>query len=279
MDYSQFLINKLLDSIISIVKVLILSDYTIKIPRAENTQCAILGTGPSLKESLEENLTFINTCELFCLNLFSVTAYYPLLKPKNYLLLDPIFIKQEHQFIKDMIDAIVEKTVWEMNLFVPKSFLKSDDFMRSVSRNPHIRVIPFNYTIVRGFDWLTQLFFRKNLGMPQSQNVMVATLFYALNMGFEKIFLFGADHSWHEGLKVNEHNEIVGVVKHFYEENNQKPQKSMEMTKQFMSLYKVFYGYEVLVKYADKLGVKVYNASGRSYIDVFEKIKINEFTK
>ena len=47
------------------------------------------------------------------------------------------------------------------------------------------------------------------------------------------------------------------------------------MAKQFLSLHKAFKGYEVLARYAKFRGVKVLNASKRSYIDVFEKIKLS----
>lgn len=38
-----------------------------------------------------------------------------------------------------------------------------------------------------------------------------------LNMGYSTIYLYGVDHTFLEGLKVNDKNELVHVYQHFYE--------------------------------------------------------------
>jgi hypothetical protein len=51
------------------------------------------------------------------------------------------------------------------------------------------------------------------------------------------------------------------------------------MAAQMLSLHKAFYAYEVLADYANSQNVKVLNASVKSYIDSFEKIRLSPNTK
>lgn len=269
------------NSIISLIKVLFLSDFSLKTAKASRPLCGILGNGPSLKTTLERDAEFLSQLELFAVNLFSITEQYTQLKPKNYLLLDWSFMNPDHWHGRTGLRGIVENTTWDLNLFVPTKMLKSEYFRNELAQNTHIKPIPFNYTIVTGFTGITHWLFRRGLGMPQSQNVLVATLFYALNMGFKEIYLFGADHSWHEMIKLDENNNMVVSDTHFYGQKDYDiaVQETSYMSQQLFSLHKAFYGYEVLAKYAKSLGIKVYNASVKSYVDVFEKVKVIDLMK
>lgn len=274
-------VNLFINSILSLIKVLFLSDFSLKAAKATNTRCGILGNGPSLKVTLESDVEFLNQLELIAVNLFSTTKEYTQLKPRNYLLLDWSFMNPDHWHGRKGLRGIIENTTWELNLFVPKKMLKSAYFRNELAQNPYIKPIPFNYTIVSGYVRLTYWFFKKGIGMPQCQNVLVATLFYALSMGFKEIYLFGADHSWHELIKLDDNNNLVVSDTHFYgqEDYDIAVRETSYMSQQLFSLHKAFYGYEILAKYARSIGVKVYNASSRSYVDVFEKVKVKDFIK
>ncbi|RYU97016.1 hypothetical protein [Emticicia agri] len=271
----QQAISLFINSSISVIKVLFLSKFSVRKVRAGSPYCGVLGNGPSLKTSLQKDLAFIKKLELFAVNLFSVTPEYIELKPKNYLILDMSFLNPAHS-CQDGLKAMANLTTWEMNLYVPYQMLKSAFFVSQFRANPNIRLIPYNYTIVTGYRWLAYWFFRRGLGMPQCQNVLVATLFYAINMGFKEIYLFGADHSWHEMIKLDENNNMVVSDSHFYQHKDIDiaVKENSYMSQQLFSLHKAFYGYEVLGKYAKSLGIKIYNASAKSYIDVFEKVKV-----
>ena len=53
--------------------------------------------------------------------------------------------------------------------------------------------------------------------MPNAQTVAIESIFAMLNMGYSTIYLYGVDHTFLEGLKVNDKNELVHVYQHFYE--------------------------------------------------------------
>ena len=102
-------------------------------------------------------------------------------------------------------------------------------------------------------------FYKRNLAMPQSQNVLVACLFIAINMRFKQIYLAGADHNWLESLFVNQDNQLCIKEFHFYTEkpNELKYQlfyknhetKEMFSVKEILQTFsKVFEGYENIKK-------------------------------
>ncbi len=265
-------------SVVSVFKVLFMSDFTLKTEKTTATRCGILGNGPSLTTTLEQDTRFLQQLDLFAVNLFSVTEQYTQLKPANYLLLDWAFMNPDHWHGRTGLRGIIDNTTWPLNLYIPKRMWKSAYFRSQVAENPNIKPIPYNYTIATGYKWLVHGLFKRGLAMPQCQNVLVAALYYALNKGYQEIYLFGADHSWHEAIKLDENNNLLVSDTHFYgnEDYAIGARETSYMSQQFFSLHKAFYGYEVLARYANALGVKVFNASARSYVDVFRKIKVKD---
>jgi hypothetical protein len=263
-----------------------MSKFSVRLPQATAKQCFVLGNGPSLKTSIEENSDFLCSSELVCVNNFASTFAYEQLKPQNYVILDPAYyIAQQEDAradIKDTIEALCKKTNWDVTIFVTQQARKAHYLNDLPKRNPHIKIIYFNYTIFRSFKTIQHWFYRHNLGMPQSENVLVTCIYLMLNRGFKEIYLFGADHSWHEQLQISDDNVMMRRDEHFYDTKpaNYQPvidfvkQRSVPIYYQFQSLAKAFYGYEVLRDYAQSLGATVYNASIKSYIDAFQRIKI-----
>ncbi len=125
--------------------------------------------------------------------------------------------------------------------------------------------------------------------MPQSQNVLVASLFAGINIGFKTIHIVGADHTWHENLHVNEYNQLCIKDEHFYDNGtaisyrpfytNAKRTSTFTMYEIFTTLAKAFLGYTMIKKYADHRGTTIYNASEISFIDAFERKKPEEQVK
>lgn len=264
----------------SIIRVILFSkitknDFNIVIKK----NCVIIGNGPSVNDTLKESIDFFKNKDVFCVNHFMITNYYPIIKPNNYLMLDPAFIDPNHKGALNALDHLVKFTKWDLNLFIPYSYRKSNYFLQKINKNEFIKIEYFNYVIFEGFERLKFWVYKNNLGMPQSQNVLVGTIFKTINLGYEKVYLIGADHTWHENLRLNENNELLAIDAHFYgtktyEAKDKVAKNESYMASQFLSLHKAFKGYEVLASYSKYRGVKIINASKRSYIDVFEKIKL-----
>ncbi len=275
----------LLQSTISIAKVLLTSNFSLKIPSAQQPVASVLGNGPSLNTSLERDLDFIKSTEIYCVNHFALSAIFTQIKPQNYVLLDPAFFlyslsNNSREDVANCIESLRNNTSWKMNIFIPKQY-KSSFLAESVSQNPQIKLQYFNYTIVKGFKWLRFLLYNTHLGMVQCQNILACTIFMTLKRKHQEVYLFGADHSWHEGIRVSEDNALEMKQEHFYDKPGQAQhqrvfdvvnKKTANLHEQFLSLHKAFYSYTVLAEYAQSLGIKVKNKSVKSYIDAFERV-------
>ena len=275
-----------LNSCISILKIIIQSRYNVKLPKAQQDTCIILGNGPSLAQSLVKHQDFLEKHSLMCVNGFALSAEYAVLKPAYYVLLDPVLWQDNNEHVKNMLDAIIRSTSWELHLLIPQKGKNSAALKRIEKQNSKIKIYYFNYTVFKGFSSLSHMLFARNMAMPQSQNVLVASLFLSINMHFKTTFILGADHTWHENLHVNESNQLCLKDVHFYD-NGQKVNyrlfykdashsSTFSMHEILYTLSKVFYGYNVLKKYASYRGTSIYNASEISFIDVFERKKIGE---
>lgn len=281
------LIKLTISIIISCLKILVRSKFGLKLPPATTPVCSILGNGPSLKISLEKDLEFIKRHEIFCVNNFAQSEYFEILKPQNYVLLDGYyFIFNDSTHNRADIRATFEKfkeISWQMQLFVPYTG-RNSYFVKNLTReNKNIRVCYFNYVITKGFTWFTHLIFRKNMGMLQCENVLASCIYLAVNRRFDKIFLFGADHSWHEQFVIEDNKILVSDV-HFYDKSPVKPMlvhdrikdKKVTIADYFLSFHKAFKSYQVIKEYAASQGSEILNASAKSYIDSFERVEITQ---
>ncbi|MEZ0609564.1 hypothetical protein ACAW74_13685 [Fibrella sp. WM1] len=281
-------VSVLIDTVASVLKVLIKSRFSVDILPPQRPICAILGNGPSLRQSLESDLAFIREAELYCVNNFASSAEYAQLQPQNYALLDPAFFlySEENNGRKDVektIRCLINLTVWPMNLFVPQTARNSYLVAQLHRKHPNVRVVFYNYTVVRGYAWFRHVVFRKGWGMPQSQNILAASLYLAITRRFREIYLFGADHSWHEEIRVTDTNELLMKQEHFYDKPGDAThipiydvvkKETSRMSAQFASLSKAFFSYEILRDYAQAMQVRVLNASAKSYVDAFKRVKL-----
>ena len=119
--------------------------------------------------------------------------------------------------------------------------------------------------------------------MPRCSNVLCGCLFLAVNMGYKKIYLFGADHSWHEEWKMTDDNVLLGRTPHFddtadaYKKHQMYDSIEMKDPLKIHSLfwwgYKAFYDYHVINEYSTVKNATIFNASEKSYIDAFKREK------
>jgi hypothetical protein len=275
--------NRGIDTVVSIPKMLLMSRFGLKFPNKAGKVASVLGNGPSLEQSLEEDIKFIKNTELYCVNNFAISEFFIALRPQNYVLLDPAYFSYSTENngrmdVQNTIQLLITKVEWNMNLFIPvlarKSYLASE----ILRQNKNISIHYYNYTILRGFDFFRFFGFRTRLGMPQCQNILAASLYIAITRQHENIYIFGADHSWHEEMRLDESGELYCRQFHFYDKpesvQREKNESSKKIHKLFQSLVKAFYSYEVLSEYSKNRQVKVWNASKKSYIDSFEKTKV-----
>jgi hypothetical protein len=272
--------------------VIILSKFfgVLKTKKATKNSCIILGNGPSLTKSLVKYQDQLKEYDLVCVNNFVISDIYTCLKPTYYILAAPILYLHEAKLSSlylelrnQIFSNIQEKTSWNLTLMVPFVAKKSNYFNLFLTNNPLIKPIYFNQTPVEGFSSINKLIFNLGLGMPRPHNIMIPAIMNCINLNYKYIYLIGADHSWLPDINVNEKNEALVNQKHFYDENESRPEKMQDYISRPRKLHEIihkfyltFKGYWIIKEYAANKNVSVYNASEISMIDAFERKEIPE---
>ncbi|MBX7050672.1 MAG: DUF115 domain-containing protein [Flavobacteriales bacterium] len=279
---ADFLINGA-NTTVSVLKVLMLSKTVKSLPKPIGDRCLVLGNGPSLGDSLSKYPEYFHAHTIMCVNRFAVSPLYSTFKPSIYIILDPNFWTSTKPVITEALDAIRDHTSWPLDLIVPFG-ARNTDAIKDLEKNKFIRMHYTNYIVFRGFPSVAHFFYRRNRAMMQSRNVLVAAIFIAINLGYKRIEVFGADHSWHEQVHVTDDNILTVRMVHFYD--NEEKIVHMPISKHLEGVEihridetfdiwaRVFHAYHQLKAYATSVGTKIYNASEKSYIDAFDRIKI-----
>lgn len=283
---TQKFLNNLRLLTITLIRIIILSRFKIKLPKTTAKKCIILGNGPSINTSIQNNQQFIHSCDLFCVNFFPQTDLYEKLKPSYLVVNAPeLFFDEGREAIlklsENLFFQLQNKTTWKIFLMVPALASKYHKWKQTVSQNNNIKIVYYNPTPVEGFRWLNHFFFSMNLGMPRPHNVLLPSIMLALNIGYKEICLLGADHSWLPEITVDDNNMVMVNQKHFYDEKNSAPQimpkkepgprRLHEVLTKFMH---AFAGYFVIKEYAGYRHSKILNATPGSFIDAFERVKM-----
>lgn len=251
----------------------------------DKEECYILGNGPSLKNDIDE----IGVSEnIIAVNKFVISSEYEKYKPSFYVLADPVFwsdkIEREDLIkLRDVVfQGLIEKTTWNINVLIPTQSFKYTVIKNVFEVNNNINVLTYNETVATGFDGFKHYIYKIGLGMPHSQNVLVASIYCAIILGFKTINVLGADHSWHEEIFVNNQNEVCLRDKHFYDKSGVKSGKPwrkgneeiFSMSELFDVLSKMFKGYEELESFSKSQGINILNLSSKSYVDAFKRRKL-----
>lgn len=297
-SHFQIFIENLTLTLLTILKIILLSTYFPKKIRLKDDvkECLILGNGPSLNDLIKNSAHFVKGKILICVNHFARTDFYKLLKPNYYIITSPEFFGMENKlnwehYRMTTFQAMAEKTDWEMTLMVPSLAGKRKNWIKMLKSNPKIKIHYFNNTPVEGFTRINHWLYRLDLGMPRPHNVLIPAIFISIQLKFEKVYLAGADHSWLKYIQVDQNNQVLLNQKHFYE--NDQPETHDKSTSRFQPMYiggtktkrklhevlikyvYSFRSYWELNRYAKSRGTKVLNTTSNSFIDAFERVKID----
>jgi hypothetical protein len=287
------LLIKTIQSLVSIGKIILLSKIPKKpVPNARlNSSCVILANGPSLTKGIK-NLD-LEKHDVLCVNNFVSSSLYSIIKPRSYIVAAPILFEKSERLSKTYIDlrntifdGLKEKTEWTVYIMVPFVAKKSSYFQDFLKSTSFFVPIYYNPTPVEGLTFISHFLFNAKLGMPRPHNVLVPSLMKCIALGYKKIFLFGADHSWLKEISVNEQNEALVNQKHFYDENESKPEKMEDFITRPRKLHEIihkfylsFRSYWEIKEFAEKRGVSIINCTEGSMIDAFDRGTINSITK
>lgn len=270
-----------LESLLSIFSVLFFSKFFMvrnfkELIFKKHNHCYILTNGPSLKKVIEEEKekSIFAGQDIFTVNLLYQTSFFHEIKPLNHIIADNAFWEtpsdKRIEGIQERFRENLLNVNWDMNLFVPS--MGFSRIKRILNVNKFIRVIPYNHTPVKGFRTISQFLYKLNLGMPKPSNVLNAAIFLALNIGYKKVYIYGADHSWMKDLYVDEDNDICCYENHFYDDRIEpyKMQKG-SLESGLRGIVEALESYKILDFYARSIDSTIINKTKGSYIDVFDK--------
>lgn len=274
-------------SIISFLKIIVRSSFSLKKHKTDQKACIILGNGPSLKTVLKNDKDQLKQHTLFCVNKFPDTDAFEIVKPRYFLITSKEYwnygkIKKYQEIRENVKKALVEKTTWPLTFFVPQQARSNPDFIKRIQSNPNIELCFFNNTPVEGLQSWSNFFMKKGWGLPRPHNVLIPSIYNCVNAGFKKIYLVGADHSWIPLISVNEDNVALVNQQHFYDEGqtkaesmhrNSRPRRLHEILEKFMLSFRSYFE---LKAYAESRGTQIYNCTPGSFIDAFERKDIKE---
>lgn len=286
----------IITSILSIVKVLIMSKYNVQFKKIKkkSDECVILGNGPSLNAFIESNIDFLNGKDSMCVNLFGRTNLYSKIKPNHYIITALQYWKGENQveYIENRaktLKDIADNTLWPMTFYAPAAARLDKKWISQFSANKNISIQYFNITPVEGFKSFCHSIFSLNLGMPRPHNVLISAIYVAIRSGYKRIYLAGADHSWLKDIFVTDDNVVLASQKHFYDQefkddtlNNSNPKTlahngeyQAKKLHQVLEKFKTtFESHHVLAQYSKKQKVEIINITPNSYIDSYPKMSL-----
>lgn len=234
----------------------------------------IMGNGPSLRTNLDNNLELLERSDTLAVNFAANTPEFRVVRPKYYVLADPHFFRNISDKNVAALSESLKAVDWRMTLFVPAKSRRSAARMIG---NPMVSVEGFNFLAAEGWKWLEQFMFRLRLGMPRPRNVLIPSIMIGIWLGYKKIYILGADHSWLKTLDVDSDNRVVSVQPHFYKEDSHEVERinrtylDLKLHQVLESMTIAFASYHKINAYASRCGITIINATPGSFIDAFPR--------
>lgn len=249
----------------------------------------IIGNGPSLNITMQKNASIVCGSDCMMVNHSAVSELFEKIKPIVYVLVDPLWFDEKRKLFEDTIPQTLQtirtKTKWNMTIVVPDS-AKGSQATLMLAENPFITIEYFDnsWRLPKGMSKFEA--WDKNLIPPPGQTVLNTCVWLSLYWGYKETYLIGADTSFLADERIDqETNEVYTIDTHFY--NNEEIYKDIDLfdkehrrvipTKfheELISVATALKGYWDMREYADWKGLKVYNASEYSWIDAFERKKL-----
>lgn len=263
-----------------IVKICLQSRKTsIKVDAANhNRTLIILANGPSLRQTIDCYGEQLAGCDTLAVNFAANAPEFRMLRPRYYVLADPHFFRAtDDPNVRLLLDNLAAAT-WDMQLIIDRRYASL--LHKAVSLPDNVKVKTLNAVGIDGFRSFEKFAFRKGLAMPRPRNVLIPSIMAGLWLGYRKIYLCGADHSWMRDLSVDNDNCVRSGMNHFYKESDKEVHRSATEYRAYRlhdiiySYYIAFRSYHQIERFARSLGADIFNATPGSYIDAFRRAEL-----
>lgn len=221
--------------------------------RYKGQRCFVLGNGPSLRvsdlELLKDEITFAANKIYLC---FDQTDWRP-----TFYSVEDLLVAQNCRAEILAVDRTTKIFADHMLPYLPRQ-----------ANHHYARWLPptDNRSPFREFS--TDL----SKGICWGSTITYSMLQMAVHMGFTEIYILGLDHSYVEP-KTREGAALVseGEVNHFHPDYRKPGEKW-----HYPVLDRLENSYQFAKDYCDSIGVRIYNASRFSKLEVFPRARLNE---
>ncbi len=275
--FGEFM-SDLCQDFVSLLRMLVLSKISVAI-RSKNYwklkasgNCCILANGPSLKQAFIDNEVLIDGNDVFCVNMFCQSEHFSKVRPRFYFLVDEEFFNPSNDFTKGQVDFLIKafnQIDWEMFLVISSS--TTNGGLLNGLHNPLVKVLRWNTTTVNGGSSFRRLVYSMRLGMPKCQTVTNFALMAAVNMRYNKVFLYGADHTWTRDLMVNDQNQTCYGDRHVYDTKVSYRTMNCSIASQLRDFANMFETHWHIESYSKSKGVKILNCTKGSFVDAYDR--------
>ena len=152
-----------------------------------------------------------------------------------------------------------------------KGQLKFHQVVLESIKNPLVKMHKYNSVPLSSTSKFIFHLYSRGLLLPVPESVIISSIYLAILLSFEKIHLFGVDHSWIKDLKVNEDNTTSIRLEHFGNSTDDTDNEKT-LSKFMISQYRLFNSHEVLNTYSKHKNVQIINNTFASYIDSYKRI-------
>lgn len=240
----------------------------------------ILANGPSLNRTIEENREQLAKADLMAVNFAANAPVFRELKPAYYILADPHFFSGAQVPNLVRLQENLVSVTWRMTLLVPCPMLVR--VSPAIIANPNIDIKTFNAVGAEGFERFEHTVYGSGLAMPRPRNVLIPAIMCAMWLGYRKICITGADHSWMQTIYVDDENHVVSEQPHFYKDDDEEKKRVYSEYAGYRlhdivhSFYVAFRSYHRIASYADAHAVRIVNCTPGSYIDAFPRASLGD---
>ena len=250
----------------------------------QNKKLLVLANGPSLKQSLSmiiEKKEYMDN-DIITVNFMANDERFFIIKPRYYVISDYTLFHNSQgneDKVKDFFENVNSRVDWPLHIFITFG-LWNDKEWRSRFKNNLLTLIPIH--AVAAPENIKASYCLHKLGWLGANygSVLHHAIYVGMLMGYERLDVYGADHTFFDGLCVDENNRVCRKITHFYDQSSEiKPiyhtytgeLKPYKMS-YFVSEYeKVFLGHDILRFIADKEDIKIINKTPVSLIDSYER--------
>ncbi|WP_395002985.1 hypothetical protein [uncultured Helicobacter sp.] len=247
----------------------------------------VLGNGPSLIKDIADYKGKLACEDILMVNQSLASPLGFELKPRYYVLMDPAYFgilpggDIDVEFARRVaeLSEALERVDWEMVLFVPYQHYKasSKDITKSARENlclctnPKVHIVTFNAVELYSFKNLARAMYRANLAIPSGINVLIASLCCMIAVGYERIYLLGADSDWHKSLSTDSQNRVFVQNEHFYEDAQSVLYMPYTFAFIMQCMTEAFRAYQEL----GEIFSHITNCSSNSMIDAFPRASLD----